>query len=85
MLTYCTCFVVENLAFLTNKMDFCKAELFPDYDFDHMNLQLPAVYILAALAGSQSMSKFGYEFKSVRNSDSIMCVQEVSYPARWYC
>ena len=63
-------FVAENLPYLNDKMDLNILENFHMYEFDYLNL--PSIYILSALAASQSMGKIGSAFKKVRNSESIM-------------
>ena len=63
-------FVAENLPYLNDKMDLNSPENFHLYEFDYLNL--PSIYILSALAASQSMGKIGSAFKNVRNSETIM-------------
>ncbi len=70
LLTWCVCFVAENLAYLAAKTDFNHPENFHDYDFEYLNL--PSMYILSALASSQSMAKIGFAFKNDKNSELIM-------------
>ena len=50
-------------------MDFNSPEKFHEYEFDYLNL--PSIYILSALAASQSMGKIGYAFKNIKNAVSI--------------
>ena len=60
----------ENLAYLTDKTDYKDPAKFHDVEFEYMNL--PAIYMLGALAASQSMAKVGFAFKNVKNSELIM-------------
>ncbi len=46
--------------------------------FEYMNL--PCIYMVAALAGSQSMSKLGSGFKTVKQAESIMSKTFPSIP-----
>jgi hypothetical protein len=55
---------------LTDKTDYKDPAKFHDVQFEYMNL--PAIYMLGALAASQSMAKVGFAFKSVKNSELIM-------------
>jgi hypothetical protein len=70
LLTCCVCLFAENLAYLTDKTDYKDPAKFHDVEFEYMNL--PAIYMLGALAASQSMAKVGFAFKSVKNSELIM-------------
>ena len=70
LLTCCVCLFAENLAYLTDKTDYKDPTKFHDVEFEYMNL--PAIYMLGALAASQSMSKVGFAFKNIKNSELIM-------------
>jgi hypothetical protein len=70
LLTCCVCLFAENLAYLTDKTDYKDPAKFHDVEFEYMNL--PAIYMLGALAASQSMAKVGFALKSVKNSELIM-------------
>jgi len=69
-LTCCVCFFAENLAYLTDKTDYKDPAKFHDVEFEYMNML--AIYMLGALAASQSMGKVGFAFKNVKNSELIM-------------
>ena len=60
----------ENLAYLTDKTDYKDPAKFHDVEFEYMNLL--AIYMLGALAASQSMAKVGFAYKTVKNSEVIM-------------
>ena len=70
LLTCCVCLFAENLAYLTDKTDYKDPAKFHDVQFEYMNL--PAIYMLGALAASQSMGKVGFAFKNLKNSELIM-------------
>ena len=70
LLTCCVCFFAENLAYLTDKTDYKDPAKFHDVEFEYMNML--AIYMLGALAASQSMGKVGFAFKNVKNSELIM-------------
>ena len=70
LLTCCVCFFAENLAYLTDKTDYKDPAKFHDVEFEYINLL--AIYMLGALAASQSMGNVGFAFENVKNSELIM-------------
>jgi hypothetical protein len=63
--------LAENMAYLTEKCDEYKdPAIYNEYPCEYLNLS--AVYMLSALAASQSMNKVGFAFKNLKNAQLIM-------------
>ena len=63
--------LAENMAYLTEKSDVYKdPAIYNEYPCEYLNLS--AVYMLSALAASQSMNKVGFAFKNLKNAQLIL-------------
>jgi hypothetical protein len=63
--------LAENMAYLTEKCDEYKdPAIYNEYPCEYLNLS--AVYMLSALAASQSMNKIGFAFKNLKNAQLIL-------------
>ncbi len=58
------------MAYLNDTKDLRTPDKFNEFEFQQMNLA--SIYMLSALASSQSMGRIGSAFKNVKNAASIM-------------
>jgi len=58
------------MAYLNETMDLSSPDKFNEMEFQQMNLA--SIYMLSALASSQSMGRLGLAFKNVKNAAVIM-------------
>jgi hypothetical protein len=66
------------MAYVNTTMDLRSPDKFHEMEFQQMNLA--SIYMLSALASSQSMGKIWLAFKNVKNASSIMQKKFQSVP-----